>query len=390
MPVKEIDWRQLGACRGLDPGIFYPETDEEAESAKAVCGACGVRTACLDTRSNAVRSRACGAAAPSANGGGSSASAAGRPDPGSRHRSSMTQLADLGGWPAVLQQLVGGRDLPSGTARAAMDQVLTGDATPAQVAAFVVALRVKGETVDELNGMLDAMLAAANLVTLPAGLLDRAVDVVGTGGDRSHSINVSTLAALVAAGAGVPVCKHGNRAASSQCGAADLLEALGVAIELSPAAVARCVEEAGIGFCLAPRFHPALRHAGPSRREMGIPTAFNILGPLANPARVRRMLLGVADPSMAERMLSVLQAHGATHVLLVHGHDGLDELTTTGPSTALELRDGTVTRTTVDPDVLGLALAPPEALGAGTRRPTPPWPGGCWTASAGHTVTSSC
>ena len=128
------------------------------------------------------------------------------------------------------------------------------------------------------------------------------------------------------AGAGVPVCKHGNRAASSRCGAADLLEALGVAIELSPAGVARCVEEAGIGFCLAPRFHPALRHAGPARREMGIPTAFNILGPLANPGRVRRMLLGVADPSMAERMLAVLDAHGAERVLLVHGHDGLDEL----------------------------------------------------------------
>ena len=277
----------------------------------------------------------------------------------------MTQLADLGGWAAVLQQLVAGRDLPAGTARAAMDEVLAGQATPAQFAAFVVALRVKGETVDELSGMLDAMLAAAHLVALPDGLQDRAVDVVGTGGDRSHSINVSTLAALVVAGAGVPVCKHGNRAASSQCGAADLLEALGVVIELSPAAVARCVEEAGIGFCLAPLFHPALRHAGPSRREMGIPTAFNILGPLANPARVRRMLLGVADPSMAERMLSVLQAHGATHVLLVHGHDGLDELTTTGPSTALELRDGTVTRTTVDPDRLGLALAPPEALRGG-------------------------
>ena len=277
----------------------------------------------------------------------------------------MTQLADLGGWAAVLQQLVAGRDLPAGTARAAMDEVLAGQATPAQFAAFVVALRVKGETVDELSGMLDAMLAAAHLVTLPDGLQDRAVDVVGTGGDRSHSINVSTLAALVVAGAGVPVCKHGNRAASSQCGAADLLEALGVVIELSPAAVARCVEEAGIGFCLAPLFHPALRHAGPSRREMGIPTAFNILGPLANPARVRRMLLGVADPSMAERMLSVLQAHGATHVLLVHGHDGLDELTTTGPSTALELRDGTVTRTTVDPDLFGLPLAPPDALRGG-------------------------
>src|SRR5262245_39606491 len=273
----------------------------------------------------------------------------------------MTTLADLGGWPAVLGPLVTGRDLSAEATRAAMAEILDGAATPAQLAGFVIALRMKGETVDELTGLLDAMLGAATLVPVDDPLRARLVDIVGTGGDRSHSINVSTLAALVVAGAGVPVCKHGNRAASSQCGAADLLEALGVVIELSPMAVARCVEAAGIGFCLAPRFHPALRHAGPSRREMGIPTAFNILGPLANPARVCRMLLGVADPSMAERMLSVLQAHGARHVMLVHGHDGLDELTTTGPSSVLELRDGAVNRTTVDPDELGLRLAPPEA-----------------------------
>ncbi|HET9602332.1 MAG TPA: anthranilate phosphoribosyltransferase [Acidimicrobiales bacterium] len=278
----------------------------------------------------------------------------------------MTTLADLGGWPAVLQQLISGRDLPAGTARAAMDEILDGQATPAQFGAFVVALRMKGESVDELNGMLDSMLAAAHLVPLPAALAERAVDVVGTGGDRSHSINVSTLAALVAAGGGVPVCKHGNRAASSRCGAADLLEALGVAIELSPAGVARCVEEIGIGFCLAPRFHPALRHAGPARREMGVPTAFNFLGPLANPARVRRMLLGVADPSMAERMLAVLEAHGAEHVVLVHGHDGLDELTTTGPSTAWELRAGEVSTFVIDPAELGVPRADAADLRGGT------------------------
>ncbi|HEX7267219.1 MAG TPA: anthranilate phosphoribosyltransferase, partial [Streptosporangiaceae bacterium] len=189
----------------------------------------------------------------------------------------MGALADLGGWPAVLGHLVAHQDLTADTARAAMDEILAGEASPAQLGAFVVALRMKGEAVDELNGMLDAMLAAGNVVTLPPDLAGRAIDVVGTGGDRSHSINVSTLAALVVAGAGVPVCKHGNRAASSQCGAADLLEALGVVMELSPAGVARCVEGAGIGFCLAPRFHPALRHAGPARREMGIGTAFNVL-----------------------------------------------------------------------------------------------------------------
>jgi anthranilate phosphoribosyltransferase len=277
----------------------------------------------------------------------------------------MGALADLGGWPAVLGHLVSGQDLTTDAARAAMDEILSGEASPAQLGAFVVALRMKGEAVDELNGMLDAMLAAANLVTLSPDVASRAVDVVGTGGDRSHSINVSTLAALVVAGAGVPVCKHGNRAASSRCGAADLLEALGVVIELTPAGVAGCVEDAGIGFCLAPRFHPGLRHAGPARREMGIGTAFNVLGPLANPGRVQRMLLGVADLLMAERMLAVLKAHGSRHVLLVHGHDGLDELTTTGPSTIFELRDGEVTTSVLDPRDLGLPLAQPADLQGG-------------------------
>jgi anthranilate phosphoribosyltransferase len=277
----------------------------------------------------------------------------------------MGALADLGGWPAVLGHLVSGQDLTTDAARAAMDEILSGEASPAQLGAFVVALRMKGEAVDELNGMLDAMLAAANLVMLSPDVASRAVDVVGTGGDRSHSINVSTLAALVVAGAGVPVCKHGNRAASSRCGAADLLEALGVVIELTPAGVAGCVEDAGIGFCLAPRFHPALRHAGPARREMGIGTAFNVLGPLANPGRVQRMLLGVADLLMAERMLAVLKAHGSRHVLLVHGHDGLDELTTTGPSTIFELRDGEVTTSVLDPRDLGLPLAQPADLQGG-------------------------
>jgi anthranilate phosphoribosyltransferase len=269
----------------------------------------------------------------------------------------MSGLVDLGGWPAVLNQLVARLDLPAETARAAMDEILAGEATPAQLGAFAVALRMKGESVDELNGLLDSMLAAANLVILPPELGDRAIDVVGTGGDRSHSINVSTLAALVAAGAGVPVCKHGNRAASSRCGAADLLEALGVAIDLTPVGVASCIAEAGIGFCLAPRFHPALRHAGPPRREMGIPTAFNILGPLANPARVRRMVVGVADVAMAERMLAVLAVHGAEHVLIVHGEDGLDEISTTAPSRLFELRGGVVTSRSVDPTSLGVPRA---------------------------------
>jgi anthranilate phosphoribosyltransferase len=271
-------------------------------------------------------------------------------------------LEALGGWRAVLGRLASSEDLSHDQARAAMAEILEGAATPAQIAGFAVALRMKGETVEELDGLLDAMLDVAATVDVPDDVRDRLVDVVGTGGDRSHTINVSTLSALVVAGAGVPVCKHGNRAASSSCGAADLLEALGVALELDGDGVARCINEAGIGFCFAPRFHPALRHAGPARRELGIPTAFNFLGPLANPARTRRQLVGVSDPTMAERMLGVLAERGSHHVLLVHGHDGLDELTTTTTSTVHELENGQIRTWVLDPRDLGLALAQPDEL----------------------------
>ncbi|MFM7537001.1 MAG: anthranilate phosphoribosyltransferase [Acidimicrobiales bacterium] len=269
----------------------------------------------------------------------------------------------VGGWPGVLGSLIAGHDLDASLAGAAMGQILEGNATPAQIAGFVIALRMKGESVSELSGMLDAMLAAGEPVVLPEGL--DAVDIVGTGGDRSHSINVSTLSMLVVAGAGVPVCKHGNRAASSSCGAADLLAELGVRIELDPASVAACVAETGVGFCFAPRFHPALRHAGPTRRELGVPTAFNILGPLANPARVRRFALGVADARMAPKMLGVLQSEGAVRALVVHGDDGLDELTTTTTSNVWELRDGSVTHWILDPRDLGVARATAPDLRGG-------------------------
>ncbi len=277
-------------------------------------------------------------------------------------------MADLGfaahgGWPVVLGTLMEGGDLDGDVARAAMAEILDGAASPAQIAAFVVALRMKGETVTELVGMVDAMLDASTPVQLDPST--PVIDVVGTGGDRAHTINVSTLAAIVVAGAGGLVCKHGNRAASSACGAADLLEALGVAIELGPEGVARCVAETGIGFCFAPRYHPAMRHAGPSRRDLGIPTAFNILGPLSNPGRVRRYLIGVADLRMAERMAGVLLAKGAERALIVHGGDGLDELTTTGPSTVVELRDGSVSTWEVDPRDLGLRLVDREDLVGG-------------------------
>jgi anthranilate phosphoribosyltransferase len=197
-----------------------------------------------------------------------------------------------------------------------------------------VVLRTKGETVEEMTGMARAMLTHAEPLTLEA----EAVDVVGTGGDRLRSINVSTIAALVAAGAGARVCKHGNRAASSSVGTADVLEALGVVVELGPAGVARCVVESGMGFCFAPRFHPAMRHAGPVRRQLGIPSVFNFLGPLANPAHVTRQLVGVSQPDMAAKMAGVLGANGSRRSMVVYADDGLDELSITSSSTILELR----------------------------------------------------
>jgi anthranilate phosphoribosyltransferase len=272
-------------------------------------------------------------------------------------------IEDLGGWPAVLGPLTGGNDLTAEQARAGMDHVLGGEATPAQIAAFIVGLRMKGETVEELTGLLSSMRDASEVVVLPGGLVP--IDTCGTGGDKAGTVNVSTMGALVCAGAGVPVVKHGNRAASSKTGTADVLEALGVAIELGPEGVARCVQEAGIGFCFARRFHPAMRHAGPVRVELGIPTVFNFLGPMSNPAGVKRQVLGVADPAMAERMVHVLAALGAEHALVVYGHDGLDELTTTTTSTVHELKDGAVTTWEVDPAALGIPAASAEDLVGG-------------------------
>jgi anthranilate phosphoribosyltransferase len=270
-------------------------------------------------------------------------------------------LAELGGWPALLRRLIGGERLAGPEAVAALSEILEGNATPAQIAAFLVALRVRGETVEEMAALVATMLRYGEHVD--AG--DAVVDTCGTGGDRSHSINVSTIAAFVVAGAGAPVCKHGNRAASSAAGSADVLEALGVVIDLGPAGVARCVAEAGMGFCFAPRYHPAMRHAGPTRRELGVPTVFNFLGPLANPARPRRQVVGVSDPAMAEKMLGVLQANGAERALVVYGHDGLDELTTTTTSTMLDLFEGAVRTVCVDPSALGLRPVPMSALRGG-------------------------
>lgn len=240
----------------------------------------------------------------------------------------------LGRWPGVLGRLMAGEALTEVEAACVMDEVLDGSANPSQIAGALVALRMKGETVAELSGFVRAMLAHAEPLALPGDPLD----VVGTGGDRLASINVSTLAALIAAGAGAQVCKHGNRAASSSVGTADVLEALGVVVDLGPEGVARCVAEAGMGFCFAPRFHPAMRHAGPVRRELGVPTVFNVLGPLANPARVRRQLVGVSEPRMAPMMAEVLARNGSVRAMVMYADDGLDELSVTAPSTVLEVR----------------------------------------------------
>jgi anthranilate phosphoribosyltransferase len=267
----------------------------------------------------------------------------------------------------VLSRLAAGDDLSSTEAFAALREILEGAASQSQVAAFIFGLRCKGETPEELTGMLEAMVEVAETVPLPEHLASRLVDTCGTGGDRAGTINVSTIAALVVAGSGVPVCKHGGRAASSRTGSADVLEALGVQIALPPASVARCIEEANIGFCFAPRYHPAMRHVGPTRRELGVPTAFNLLGPLANPGRTPFQLVGVGDGRVAERLATVLGASGTERAWVVHGQDGLDELSTVAPSLVVEWRAGAggLHSFVVDPGLLGLAPARREDLKGG-------------------------
>jgi len=269
----------------------------------------------------------------------------------------------------VLSRLFGGADLDADLARAALGSILSGAADPLQAAALVGALRVKGETADELRGFVAAMREHGEEVDLgPAR--SQAIDTCGTGGDRAGTINVSTIAALVAAGAGVPVLKHGGRASSSRVGSADVLEALGAVVDLGPAGVRACLEASGFGFCWAPRFHPAMRHVAALRRALAVPTVFNFLGPLVNPGRVLRQVVGVGDPAMAERMLDVLEANGAVHAIVCYGHDGLDELSTVAPSTVHETRvDASGQRRrrvfTLDPGALGFRPARREELQGG-------------------------
>jgi anthranilate phosphoribosyltransferase len=260
-------------------------------------------------------------------------------------------------WPALLNPLVRGEALTREQSTWAMDQIMSGEATPVQVAGFLVALRAKGETVDELDGLVEAMLAHA----VPVHVAGPVVDIVGTGGDRRNTVNISTMAALVVAGTGLRVVKHGNRAASSACGSADVLEELGVRLDLTPAAVGRVAERAGITFCFAQVFHPAMRHAAVARRELGVPTAFNFLGPLTNPARPAATAVGVADLRMAPLVAGVLAARG-TSALVFRGQDGLDELTTSGPSDVWLTDGGNVRPVVLDPAELGVPAADVEQL----------------------------
>jgi len=266
-------------------------------------------------------------------------------------------------WPQVLGKLSTGNDLTRAEARAAMSEVMSGLATAAQIAALIVALRMKGETVEEMAGLVEAIREAA--IPVPIDPTDL-VDVVGTGGDRSGTFNISTTSAFVAAGAGVKVAKHGNRSSSSRCGSADVLEQLGVKIDLPVAANLRLLEDTGFAFFFAPLYHPSFRHAGPVRRELGIATVFNFLGPLANPAGVRRQAVGVSDGRMAERVIGVLQKLGSEYAFVFSGDEGLDEITTAGPTTIYRLKDGEITHAEFTPEDFGIARSPlSELLGGG-------------------------
>src|SRR3954452_16004283 len=261
----------------------------------------------------------------------------------------MTDERPAPTWPGLLSTLLAGTDLTAADTAWAMEQVMSGEATPVQVAGFAVALRAKGEAPDEVTGLVRAMLAVASRFTVDGP----AVDTCGTGGDRAHTVNISTMSAMVVAGTGARVVKHGNRAASSACGSADLLEALRVVVDLAPALVEESVRSARVGFCFAPHFHPALRHTMVARRELGVATVFNFLGPLANPAQPSAQAVGVADARMAGVVADVLAERG-TSALVFRGDDGLDELTIGGPSQVWVVRDGGVLQTTIHPCDVGL------------------------------------
>lgn len=266
----------------------------------------------------------------------------------------------------VIDALGARRALSRTCARRVMEELLSGTASADDIAAILLAFRDKGVDGEELSGLLDGVRAASLTVTLPDDVAQRAIDIVGTGGDHSNSVNISTMASFVVAAAGIPVCKHGNRAASSKCGTADVLEALGARIELTPAEVVACVQRSGVGFCFAPAFHPAFRHVGPVRRSLGVPTVFNLLGPLANPANVSFMLVGVADATMRAHMAAALSARGIRAAWLVHGAGGIDELSLAGKNSIVTVARGEPAgETFFDAADLGLAAAPTSELQGG-------------------------
>lgn len=269
-----------------------------------------------------------------------------------------------GAWPPLLSRLLAGQDLAAGEAAWAMEQVLTGAATSAQLAAFVVALRAKGESAAEVDALVGVMLEHARLLDFGPDGGPVALDVVGTGGDGAHTVNISTMSALVSAAAGAPVIKHGNRAASSSTGTADVLEQLGVVIDLGPDGVVESVRRAGIGFCFAQTHHPAMRHAGPTRRELGVPTVFNILGPLTNPGAAQAALIGCANPTLAPVMADVLRRRGVRAVV-VRGEDGLDEISTAAPTRVWDVTSGPVVAGVLDALDLGIARSDPGLLRGG-------------------------
>lgn len=262
----------------------------------------------------------------------------------------------------ALAKVVAGQDLDSAEAEAALNEIMSGEVGEALIGGLLVALRMKGETADEIAGFARAMRAHCVQVH-PAA--QGVVDTCGTGGDACDTFNISTAAAFVAAGAGVPIAKHGNRAVSSQCGSADVLKELGVNISLPPAAVARCIDEVGIGFLFAPELHPAMKHAIGPRRQLGMRTVFNILGPLTNPAGAKRQVIGVFDPAFAPLMAEALRANGSEHVLVVHGEPGLDEISLCGKTQVTELKNGEITQYEITPQDLGLAECNPEDIAGG-------------------------
>ena len=264
----------------------------------------------------------------------------------------------------ALQKVLSGSDLEEKEAFAVMTEIMTGEVTPALTAAYLVALRCKGETIGEIAGSVQCMREHA----VPVEISCDAVDLCGTGGDGKGTFNISTTCAFVVAGAGAPVAKHGNRAASSNCGSADLLEELGVAVALPAAQVSRCIEEAGVGFMFAPLYHPAMKHVAPVRKELGIRTIFNILGPLSNPAGVRRQLVGVFDPELLSKFVHTLHELGAESAVAVHSEDGYDEATTTDACRAAVLRSGEVSSMTIEPEGLGFEKAQPEDLKGGSPK----------------------